>query len=280
MEKQYNIYFKNIKVNVVEGKNDDVHQIQISVCGEPSFNKKPFNQYHDQELENQGFRKLADVNGSLFFTESTQTYANGIEKAFGIINENDDAPWDNNMGFYHNDSVPYMYTQRYIKTILNQPYVRGVITSAFGLLNNGVMDISGAKIGQPSRNIYIAKSGRTIIGKKADGTIVFAVCDGVTGSTGLTGYDTVLLAKQLGLRNAVCMDGGGSTYMSYKGTVINSTTREGANAVALYIKEKTGLQVNQSVKIDGTFTIESLVNGKAMIKELGILIDTSYLKSI
>lgn len=280
MEKQYNIYFKGIKVNVVEGKNDSVHQIQISVLGEPSFTKKPFNEYHDHELETQGFTKLADVNGSLFFSELTETYANGIEKAFGVINENDDTPYDNNMAFYHNDSVPYMYTQRYIKTILNQPYVRGAITSAFGLLNNGVMDVSGGKIGQPSRNIYLTKSGRTIIGKKADGTIVLATCDGITGSSGLTGYETVQLAQQLGLRNAVCMDGGGSTYMSYKGHVINSTSREGANAVALYIKNKTGFQPNQSVTIEGTFTIESLVNGKAMIKELGLLIDTVYLKSI
>ena len=121
MEKQYNIYFKNIKVNVVDAKNDSVHQVQISVLGEPSFTKKPFNQYHDQELESQGYIKLADVNGSLFFSELTNTYANGIEKAFGIVNENDDDEYDNNMGFYHNDTVPYIYTQRYIKSIINQP---------------------------------------------------------------------------------------------------------------------------------------------------------------
>lgn len=277
MEKQYNIYFNNIKVNVVEVKNDSVHQVQISVLGEPNFTKKPFGQYRDTVLESQGFEKLASCNGSLFFTEGTDTFANGIEKAFGIINENDDSAWDNNLGFYHNDSVMYIYSQRYIKSILNQPYVRGAITSAFGLLNNGVKDISGAKLGQPSRAIYLAKSGRTIIGKKTDGTMVMAVCDGTTGSSGLTGDETVQLAIKLGLRNAVCMDGGGSTYLDYKGQVINSTTRDGANAIAFYIKTKTGFQVNDTVKINGSFTIESIVNGKALIKELGILIDTRYL---
>lgn len=63
-----------------------------------------------------------------------------------------------------------------------------------------------------------------------------AVFDGVTGQSGLTGYQTYLLAKQLGLNNAVCMDGGGSTYGEYKGQIFNNSLREGPNAIAIYIK--------------------------------------------
>lgn len=277
MERKYVTYYNGIKIDVVEVKNDADHQVQISVLGDPVFNKKPFSEYKDSELESQGLICIAKCNGSLFFDEGTSTYANGIEKAYGIVHENDDSTWDNNLGFYHNDSVPYIYSQRFIKTIINQPYVRGAITSAFGLLNNGVKDISGAKIGQPSRNIYLAKSGRTIIGKKADNTMIMAVCDGVTGSSGLTGDQTVALAIKLGLRNAVCMDGGGSTYLEYKGQVVNGSSREGANAVGFYIKNKTGFSVNDQVKINGTFTIESICNDKALLKELGILIDTKHL---
>ena len=158
MERKYVTYFNGIKIDVVEVKNDAKHQVQISVLGDPLFNKKSFKQYKDNELESQGYERLALVNGSLFFSEGQFTYANGIEKSMGITHENDDVSWDNTLGFYHNTEMLYVYTQRYIKTIINRPDVRGAITSAFGLLNNGLKDISGAKIDQPSRSIYISRS--------------------------------------------------------------------------------------------------------------------------
>lgn len=291
MEKHYTTYYNGIKIDVVEVKSDSNHLVQISVLGDPLFNKKPFGEFNDYELEKQGFKKLASCNGSLFFTEGTETFANGIEKSMGVIHENDDDAWNDNLGFYHGDSILYVYTQRYIKSIINQSFVRGAITSAFGLLNNGVKDISGAKQvydpitrkykNQPSRAIYLAKSGRTIVGKKLDGTMIMAVCDGVTGSSGLTGDQTVQLAVKLGLRNAVCMDGGGSTYLEYKGQVINSTSRTGANAIAFYIKDKpvieTGFKIGDVVKFNDTYTISSINGEQVYLKELEIWVNKKHL---
>ena len=245
MERKYVKYYQGVKVDVVEARSDEKMHVQISVLGEPAFTKKPFREYKDSELEAQGHICLAKSNGSLFFNQGTQTYANGIEKSMGVLCENDDATWDNNLGFWHGNGLPFIYPQSEIKKVINQPHVRGAITAAFGLINNGRMDIRGARyyknsagkwIKEPSRAIYLAKSGRTIIGKRADGTIIMAVFDGVTGQSGLTGYQTYLLAKELGLNNAVCMDGGGSTYLEYKGQIYNNSSREGANAIAIYIK--------------------------------------------
>ena len=245
MERKYVKYYQGIKVDVVEARADSNMHVQISVLGDPSFTKKPFREFRDTELESQGYIKLAMSNGSLFFTQNGESFANGVEKSMGVLCENDDSTWDNNLGFWHGNGLPYIHTQEYIKTIINSPKVRGAITAAFGLINNGRMDIRGARyyknaagkwIKEPSRAIYLAKSGRTIIGKKADGTMIMAVFDGVTGKSGLTGYQTYLLAKQLGLRNAVCMDGGGSTYLEYKGQIYNNSSREGTNAIAIYIK--------------------------------------------
>jgi hypothetical protein len=238
MERKYITYEKGIKVDVVEAKSDSLHDIQMSVLGEKAFTRKRFDKYRDPELEAQGFKILCLGNGSLFFNEGTQTYANGIEKAYGVVHENDDANWDGVGGFYIKDGVPYIYKQGHIKSVINDPTIRGAITGAFMLLNNGVTDISGARIGEPSRGIYLQKSGRTIIGKKADNTLVMAVFDGISGSTGLTGLETVTLARRLGLRHAVCMDGGASTYLKYKDTILNNSSREGANAVAIYYKDK------------------------------------------
>lgn len=279
MERKYIHYEGNIKVDVVEAKADATMDVQISVLGSPAFDKRNFDDYHDTELEAQGYTRLAVGNGSLFFTEGHYTYANGIEKSMGVIHENDDAAWDKNFAFYHKNGIPYFYKQGYIKTILNDPEVRGAMTGAFGLLNNGVLDISGAKVGEPSRGIYLAKSGRTIVGKKKDNTIVIACFDGVTGQSGLTGYETYLLAKKLGLHNAMCMDGGGSTFLKYKTTVYNDSSRQGANAVAIYIKHKEpSFAVGDKVRIDGVFTIEEIVGGLARLKEVGTWVAESSLQ--
>lgn len=276
MERKYIIYESNIKVDVVEAKADTTMDVQISVLGDPAFNKKRFEDYHDEELEAQGWTRLALVNGSLFFSEGTQTYANGVEKSMGIVNENDDSAWDKNMGFYHGNGVPYIYEQGYIKTLIDKPEVRGAITAAFGLINNGVKDISGAYYGEPSVGIYNQKSGRTIVGKKGDGTIVMATFDGTTGSTGLTGDQTVQLAFRLGLRNAVCMDGGGSTFLLYKTTIYNNSLREGANAVAIYIRPKVVTDPWAGSKVSlGSLTVEKSDGSKVYIKELQLWVDIS-----
>lgn len=281
MERKYVMYHNGIKVDVVEAKADTTMDVQISVLGSPAFDKRDFDDYHDTELEAQGYTRLAVVNGSLFFSEGQFTYANGIEKSMGVIHENDDANWDSVFGFYHKNGIPYFYKQGFIKTVLNDPEVRGAITGSFGLLNNGALDISGAKVGEPSRGIYLQKSGRTIVGKKADNTIVMAVLDGVTGQSGLTGYETYLLAKKLGLRNAVCMDGGGSTFMKYKTTVYNDTLRDGANAVAIYIRYKTTEEswIGAKVKLD-TFTVTDFQNDKVFLKELNLWVETSAVTKV
>lgn len=281
MERKYVHYEGGIKVDVVEARADTTHDVQISVLGSPAFDKRNFDDYHDTELEAQGYTRLAVVNGSLFFSEGQYTYANGIEKSMGVIHENDDAAWDKNFAFYHKNGIPYFYLQGYIKTILNDPEVRGAMTGAFGLLNNGVLNISGARVGEPSRSIYLAKSGRTIVGKKKDNTLVLATFDGVTGQSGLTGYQTYELAKKLGLHNAMCLDGGGSTFMKYKTTVYNDTLRQGANAVAIYIRTKTPEQswIGAKVRLD-TFTVSDFQNSKVFLKELGIWVETSAVTKV
>ena len=281
MERKYVMYHNGIKVDVVEAKADTTMDMQISVLGSPTFDKRDFDDYHDTELEAQGYTRLAVVNGSLFFSEGQFTYANGIEKSMGVIHENDDASWDSVFGFYTKNGIPYFYKQGYIKTVLNDPEIRGAMTGAFGLLNNGRLNISGAKVGEPSRGIYLAKSGRTIVGKKKDNTLVIATFDGVTGQSGLTGYQTYELAKKLGLHNAMCMDGGGSTFLKYKDTVLNDTLRQGANAVAIYIRYKTTEEswIGSKVKLD-TFTVTDYFEGKVFLKELNLWVETSAVTKV
>jgi hypothetical protein len=110
--------------------------------------------------------------------------------------------------------------------------------------------------------------------------MVMAVFDGVSGVSGMTGYQTFLYARDvLKLRNAVCMGGGGSTYLEYKGQVVNGTSRVGPNAVAFYIRSKSpSIVVGDKVRVEGLFTVEEIVGDLARLKEVGTWVSLSNLK--
>lgn len=75
---------------------------------------------------------------------------------------------------------------------------------------------------------------RTVIGQRADKTIIFLVIDGRHGfmKMGATLGEAQQIMKQLQAVNAVCMDGGGSSTMYYNGELINKpSTATGERAV-------------------------------------------------
>lgn len=260
------IVYNGLSVHITEGKSDPTEQVILTVMGDKysTNSKKLLSEFRDTELESQGFRLEGAINGSLFFTKDGVTYAEGIEQVGSVVHENDDTNLDSCMAFYIVGGVPYIVPQSYAKSKLNLS--RGALTGAFGLMNNGLVDTRGRL---QRSYIYNAKSGRSIVGKKADGTIVLAYFYGVTGQSGLTGYETVQLAKYLGLTNAICMDGGGS---------VVSNTREVKNGIGMYSKSK--IQVGQTVEIEGSYKVTSVGNGKAFLGELGISIDLTKLKVI
>ena len=226
--------YGGIQVSVIEAKDDVTQDVQLSVMADKFGSpKKLASEFHDSELEQQGYTRVAVVNGGLFFTEGNTTFAEGIEKAYGIVNELDDPNLDTCLALATLNGNPYIATQSYIKT--NKDKFRGFITGAFGLINNGLTDNRG-KVQRAQQ--FNSKSGRTIIGKKPDGTIVLASFYGITGQSGMTGTQTTALAKYLGMNNAVCMDGGGSVSMVYQDAWKVKTSRTIKNAVGLYAKEK------------------------------------------
>ena len=91
----------------------------------------------------------------------------------------------------------------------------------------------------------------------------------------------MLFRSKLGLHNAMCMDGGGSTFLKYKDTVLNDTLRQGANAVAIYIRYKTTEEswIGSKVKLD-TFTVTDYFEGKVFLKELNLWVETSAVTKV
>jgi exopolysaccharide biosynthesis protein len=263
-------------VHIIEGRNDLNDEVQISVCADKysSVAKKQLSQFRDEELESQGFILEGIINGGLFFTESGVTFAEGIEKSKGNVHEIDDRNLDTCMGLYHNNGLPFIALQSYI--IANLSKYRGALTGAFGLLNNGLTDTRGRS---QRSTIFNAKSGRSIIGKKPDGTILLVSFQGVTGESGLTGEQCVSLARYLGMNNALCLDGGGSTQMRYKGVSMLYTGRELKNAIALYRKSKC-LQVGDKVVVLGTHSVDSVNGSMAQLSDMENEIEVKFLKVV
>lgn len=278
------ITYLGYPVHIVEAKSDAQHEVKFTLMGEKfgSYGQtKLLNQFQDKTLEAEGWKQIAAINAALFFPEGATVFSLGIEKIDWVVHENDDTARDGTYAVAEFNNLPYIATQSYIKSRL--PEFRGAVTAATGLVDNGVK-----KVGTYASGVgFNSKSGRSIIGKKPDGTIVFAALAGVTGSSGLTIPQTQSLAIFLGMNNAVCMDGGGSACLTYLKEWKVSTSRKIKNAGGLYIRELSpaaeepvGFKTGDKININGTFTVGNMVGTKAYITELGASIDEKYLKKV
>ncbi len=101
-----------------------------------------------------------------------------------------------------------------------------VQTLSFGpaLVENGNVSVdSDDEVGRA-----MASNPRTAIGIKSDGTYIFVVSDGRTDeSEGLSLLQLAEFMKTLGVKTAYNLDGGGSSTMVFKGSVVNTPTGGG-----------------------------------------------------
>lgn len=104
----------------------------------------------------------------------------------------------------------------------------GVVqTLSFGpaLLENGELSVDS---GDEVTGRSMASNPRTAIGIKPDGTYIFMVSDGRTDeSEGFSLLQIAEFMKDLGAETAYNLDGGGSSTMVFKGSVINTPTGGG-----------------------------------------------------
>ncbi|MDO5629803.1 MAG: phosphodiester glycosidase family protein, partial [Mobilicoccus sp.] len=84
--------------------------------------------------------------------------------------------------------------------------------------------VSGGQIVAPAHtSAFFQRHPRTIIGRRADGTVLLVTVDGrSTTSVGVTLTEAARLARSLGLVDAANLDGGGSTAMAVRGRLVNT----------------------------------------------------------
>lgn len=244
----YNYYYMTYEgrpVHIIYAKADSTHDVQISLMADRYDSSSPIklaSDFHDYALEAEGYTRVGVLNGGIFNSEYAPIiFANGFEKAYWIVNENDDSPLDGVMAVSHNGDAsnqPIIELQSSAKANLGS--YRGGCAGAFGLLRNGIVDKGAWIQGVPTK-----KSGRAIIGRTGDGTIYFIASPGVSPTTsnpagiGLSGDQCIALAQSLGLTDAVAMDGCGSVSALFLNEWKVSTSRKVKNAWGLYVKQKS-----------------------------------------
>lgn len=195
----------------------------------------------DPELEAAGWQSCGHTNGGIFYKEPSDNnwMASGIEVLMGNATQLWDTRFDScaAIGFYHSGEM-VIATQAEIKALAASGQLRGAVTAAFGVKLNGQRWTAGSEFNAQRDYIYSNKSGRTIIGQAANGQYVMVSVPGVSGKSGLTGSQLPALADHLGLTAAVCLDGGGSRYLSYCGSIKTNTTRAVKNDIIIYRRKK------------------------------------------
>jgi Phosphodiester glycosidase len=94
--------------------------------------------------------------------------------------------------------------------------------STFAVSGRYRLTSKGEVVAPDGTGTIFGRNPRTIAGTTGDGRIVLATVDGRrTTSVGATLAEAAAVARSLGLRDSLNLDGGGSTTMVVKGTVVN-----------------------------------------------------------
>lgn len=180
----------------------------------------------------------------------------------------------------YNPSVSYLVDERYkigdevsykvkIKTTFTDSQDWENVVSGLGagpsLIINGNITADGLSEGFTEAKINTNKAARSFIGAKSDGTIVF----GNMNSANLK--EAAQACLEIGLVNAMCLDGGGSTALYYPSENIFMAGRKINNGLA-FIEEK----------IKGTEAIPTsspvIINGQEIMLDAYNISNNNYFK--
>lgn len=206
MYKFYTRFKYDASIYVFEFKPSD--NLVPLICISETNKQHTLNNIRDEEMEKEGYHKLAGINLSRSLSTGFGLAYNDGELIIGDI--------DN---IYHNGSLE--------------------IKLSYSLVLNGEINIQG----EEGIDNFNYKYPRTLIGKKEDGTIVLCSVDGRSKkSRGITAQESAQIMLNLGCTTAINANGNGYSQMYYKGRIINDYptpyTRSISNALLVYSKDK------------------------------------------
>lgn len=128
--------------------------------------------------------------------------------------------------------------------------VQWVFGTSFSLIVNNSYRIDYSPETQVSPTTLSAYS---MMGQKADGSFIFAVVNGETGSSGITAAEAAVIMNELGAINAVSLDGGGSAELVTGFSTICNKSKSAERLIgsALFIYEDAKPFIYGDVNGDG-----------------------------
>lgn len=233
-------YEPKVDVNLVKIIKDPEYDWRWSVDGNrygDKYDVTTMHYFEDQNLKDQGWEKVLEVNGSFFYTYDNQHFAEGLELSRGVNNQEVEMSCVTDYNEAMAIGMDYIggmafEKQKDIIAMLDSYY--SAITG-IGIMKNGEKVDWGIKEHQSQWDDI---SGRTIIGTDKEGNYLSYSLAGVTGKSGLRGSEFYDLCKGLGFWNAICFDGGGSVFRILYGEDNITSTRKVKNALLLYRKKK------------------------------------------
>ena len=201
---------------------NDPSRVKLSTIYNGSWAE--YGQCLDEFVENGNY--LAGVNGGEYQSDSNKGgHPKGIVVCDGEIQYNNPQAGDVLIGF-NTDNILMIrdvggLSAQQAKDLVEELQIRDCVT--FKDIADGD-DNHFAKLIINGESIPLSGSGsganpRTVIGQKADGTVLILVTDGrgASGHLGATAADLVSIMQEYGAVNAANMDGGSSSSMYYDG---------------------------------------------------------------
>ena len=187
--------------------------------------RQPLENFHNKWFEDRGYELIEVSNCSLFgYTKNGKATSESIPYGTTM---NDKGHWINRP--YINDGLITMVYQNNEFIVddfvdINKYPNALIMFGGFPCILNGYKDNrKWDKTAHLSR-----KTDRTIIGQKFDGTIIKVIADRLTAN------ECSAVCKELKVKNAVIVDGGGSVQQLIKGKHINLNRRDVANVLGTY----------------------------------------------
>lgn len=183
------------------------------------------------------WRAEAAVNGGFFTKEGKGI---GVYVSHGEIRNDTIYPSKPSFSIFgvKKNGSPYINTVDDVEPIKTSGEFNFLIWASTRLVKDNMVAVKPDLEGV-SANI-LERNPRTVVGYKDDGTIFFVTVDGRSWfNSGTTLYETAeFLANKLGVKDAVNLDGGGSSTLYWKGRVRNCPSgffqRKVPNALCIY----------------------------------------------
>lgn len=134
------------------------------------------------------------------------------------------------------------------------------------LITDGQADVDMARDGFHDPKMTTQSAGRSFIGSKADGTIVFGTVSNVT----IPELAEVML--QLGLSDAMNLDGGASSGLYYDGRLVQSPGRLLSNSLIVVPQSRT-----PRIQVNGQ---EYFASGSPFMHEQGVMVSADTLTAL